>query len=261
MGKSVLYWQTLRRAGRSAFQLKNLNIVCTKEREDMRCQHCSEELVEGKRFCSSCGQKVETEELSTKPRHCGDCGAVLDVGKDFCGECGGKVSGGASRLSSPEKPPQQVKTESQDNEVIKEFKFYRLGYRGRGGLGGPFGMKNFCTFATVMTSLLRLSVCRTTTLAGDPVKPVVREYRYEDIDSIELKKKISFDWVFYTTFCTVGGFANPIFFLFAFVAFFNIFGRKVTIKPKYGKIFVIKAEGKDAEEFVELVVNELRKNG
>lgn len=228
----------------------------------MKYPNCAEELAEGKSFCSGCGNKVETGQSSTNPRHCGDCGAVLDDGKEFCGECGVKVSvsNDKPRTSSPENPSQPATTPSADNKSIKEFKFYRLGYKGRGGLGGPTGMKNFCTIATVGQSTLKLLVCRGFTLGGDPVKPQVKEFAYSEINSIHLKKKTSLSWLANAVVCGAFGVMFPPLFIGVLVSFFQMFGRKVTINLKCEDSFVIVTEStKEADEFVGLVVNQLKK--
>lgn len=228
----------------------------------MKCKHCSEELLDAKSFCSGCGSKVETEEASVKQKHCVDCGAVLDVGKDFCGECGSKVcaTGGESRTSNPQNPPQPVNTESLANEVIKEFKFYRLGYKGRLGQGGYMGMKNYCTIATVGQSTLKLLVCRGFTVGKEPVKPQIKELTYSEISFINLKKKISYGWLVIGIFSGSLGIVNPLYFIITILSVFQMFGRKVTIKLRYEDPFVILTEStKEADEFVKMVVNELKK--
>lgn len=218
------------------------------------CKKCSEELADGKGFCSGCGSKVEVtaEAIIEKPKHCVECGSLIDVGKDFCGECGANSNQTDESYQKPDITSAQTE--------IKKYKFYRLGYRGRLGLGGAFGMKNYCTVSTIYSTTLKLLVCRGFTVGGDPLKPQVKEVSYSEINSVNIKKKISYAWLTNAIFCGGLGFLNPLFFIGSALSIFNMFGRKVTINLKYEDTFVILTDSTtEADEFVGLVVNELKK--
>src|SRR5215472_13884177 len=46
----------------------------------MRCSKCGSDNREGRKFCRSCGSKLETV--------CPKCGAANEADEDFCGGCG-----------------------------------------------------------------------------------------------------------------------------------------------------------------------------
>lgn len=217
------------------------------------CPNCNTEHPENKHFCSQCGTKFETDANTTQTT-CPHCQSILETGKDFCGECGGKVH---SDTTSKE-TTNSHRDSPASSDVIEEFKLYKLGAKGNLGLGGPFGMKNYCTIVTVKHTSLHLLVCRKFDRRGLPVKPKVKEMQYSEIHSVNLKKMLSCDWIFYTSMFLIAAAANPLFLLFAFLAFTNIFGRKVTINLKYEDPVIMRTEGKKADEFVALVVNQLK---
>lgn len=227
------------------------------------CKICSEELREGKSYCSACGGKVEEkrEVQELKMKHCMDCGAVLDVGKDFCGECGAKVipvqKNAKTTHSSCGSDTQTTTARNLGSETIKTYKFYRLGYKGRRAFGG---MKKYCTIANIMPSALEFVVCRSFTVGGDPVKPQVKEVEFDDIISIHIKKRMSYSWLANGMLCTGLGFVNPLFFIAVALSMFHLFGRKITVNLKYEDPFVIETESTtEADEFVELVIHQLKK--
>ena len=47
-----------------------------------KCEYCSGEIPQGKKYCPDCGKKVEDD----KP--CNNCGAIIPKGKKFCADCG-----------------------------------------------------------------------------------------------------------------------------------------------------------------------------
>ena len=58
----------------------------------MKCQSCSTDNREGRKFCSGCGARLAIK--------CASCGAPNEAGEAFCGECGAKAG-----TSSPTPPP------------------------------------------------------------------------------------------------------------------------------------------------------------
>ena len=53
-----------------------------------KCPKCETVLVDGARFCSSCGLFVEPEQPMMKTKYCIQCGAEVDVKQNFCPNCG-----------------------------------------------------------------------------------------------------------------------------------------------------------------------------
>ena len=54
--------------------------------EGIACVECGATNLPGTKFCSECGNKLDTPSV----KGCPDCGAELPVGAKFCGECGYK---------------------------------------------------------------------------------------------------------------------------------------------------------------------------
>ncbi len=58
----------------------------------MKCANCGNELMPGKKFCTSCGTPVPTQECEPKAKpmtmRCSNCGNELLPGKKFCTACG-----------------------------------------------------------------------------------------------------------------------------------------------------------------------------
>lgn len=105
---------------------------------NMKCKFCGAELLEGDKFCTACGKKVEWEE-EQKPEwiFCTQCGTKLAADSKFCTGCGAKVE---SSISSPvvitqeeqttsvvEKPEVRIETsenmkkENEEQQESKEF--------------------------------------------------------------------------------------------------------------------------------------------
>ena len=64
----------------------------------MKCQSCSTDNREGRKFCSGCGGRLAIT--------CASCGAFNEVGESFCGECGAKV--GVPTLAPSAPPPRET---------------------------------------------------------------------------------------------------------------------------------------------------------
>ncbi|MBQ7941699.1 MAG: zinc-ribbon domain-containing protein [Muribaculaceae bacterium] len=77
----------------------------------MNCPKCNSELREGAKFCTQCGQKIETSSL------CPQCNAPLKPGAKFCTRCGYKltvatveVNAQAETKASPVQVPDDMNT-------------------------------------------------------------------------------------------------------------------------------------------------------
>ncbi len=57
------------------------------------CIKCGTPLVEGAKFCSGCGEKVESsvETKVEKKKFCSECGAKVNGDSKFCNQCGNKI--------------------------------------------------------------------------------------------------------------------------------------------------------------------------
>ncbi|MBK6684352.1 MAG: zinc ribbon domain-containing protein [Deltaproteobacteria bacterium] len=62
------------------------------------CQECSTELLEGARFCRSCGASVQP------PPQCPKCSSPVPADARFCGGCGAKLVGARPAAEAPEAP-------------------------------------------------------------------------------------------------------------------------------------------------------------
>jgi hypothetical protein len=58
----------------------------------MFCSKCGAEMAEGAKFCSTCGQHVDTTETAPSQSFCPQCGSPLDAGQTFCGKCGYRLT-------------------------------------------------------------------------------------------------------------------------------------------------------------------------
>ena len=52
----------------------------------MNCSRCNSELRPGAKFCTKCGQKIETQSV------CPQCGMLLKAGVKFCSQCGFRIA-------------------------------------------------------------------------------------------------------------------------------------------------------------------------
>lgn len=55
------------------------------------CKKCSQPLLPNMKFCSNCGEKVESMSASGGNKFCSQCGAKLEGASKFCSECGNKL--------------------------------------------------------------------------------------------------------------------------------------------------------------------------
>lgn len=72
------------------------------------CKQCGKEVAPDKKFCSGCGQAVETTDSSpvmaavSQATNCVKCGAELTPGRQFCKKCGQKVEAQAASVAVAE---------------------------------------------------------------------------------------------------------------------------------------------------------------
>lgn len=69
----------------------------------MKCNQCNNELVEGAKFCGSCGS---TQDASPAPapqlsKHCSSCGTELIEGSKFCKSCGQGANSAPASTANP----------------------------------------------------------------------------------------------------------------------------------------------------------------
>ena len=65
----------------------------------MKCQNCNSELLEGAKFCTTCGTPVAAQPAGGV---CGKCGARLLPGAKFCTTCGAPAAAAPESASAPE---------------------------------------------------------------------------------------------------------------------------------------------------------------
>ena len=70
----------------------------------MKCPKCQTEILEGAKFCSECGSKLEIA--------CSACGKINPLSSKFCIECGHEIT-----IISPE----QLSKELSFEENLKKF--------------------------------------------------------------------------------------------------------------------------------------------
>lgn len=58
----------------------------------MFCSKCGNELAEGAKFCSSCGQPVGVADTAQSASFCPQCGSTVEPGQTFCGKCGYRLT-------------------------------------------------------------------------------------------------------------------------------------------------------------------------
>lgn len=211
----------------------------------MKCVHCSEEIEDGKKFCGGCGEKVLEMECK-KDNFCAECGTKLEDGKDFCGECGWKK--GTASI---------VKPDSGMTNQGKEFRF--KGFLRR---KNPAGKGAVDTTVQVNQNglFLRKSICRNRRL---PRKITEKEVDFKEIQSVNVEFTTSFGYLFMlfamvALLCLCGQIYTII---FVFFGMNECRGETITLNLKYEDPYYISSRGKKSEEFVKMVVNELRKNG
>ena len=65
----------------------------------MKCQNCNSELLEGAKFCTTCGTPVAAQPAGGV---CGKCGARLLPGAKFCTTCGAPAAAAPESAPAPE---------------------------------------------------------------------------------------------------------------------------------------------------------------
>lgn len=87
----------------------------------MKCIKCNAELKAGAKFCTTCGQKVETpsssETSSNNSNKCAGCGATLKPNSKFCTSCGKPVVAAAPTPPPPATPP--TNNSDKSVEIVK----------------------------------------------------------------------------------------------------------------------------------------------
>lgn len=87
----------------------------------MKCVHCGTENQNNNKFCTKCGELLNSPEEIT-PKCCLSCGAPITPKTKFCTECGAPVSDSTDTADADNKPATQstvVTSQSQEAEKIK----------------------------------------------------------------------------------------------------------------------------------------------
>ena len=81
----------------------------------MFCVHCGAQLEEGSKFCTNCGQPLDTEEQKPEERSvfCVHCGAKQDGNSKFCTSCGQPLDTEEQPSPAPEAAPDQAAPQFQ----------------------------------------------------------------------------------------------------------------------------------------------------
>ena len=85
----------------------------------MKCQNCNSELLEGAKFCTTCGTPVAAQPAGGV---CGKCGARLLRGAKFCTTCGAR--GAAAPESAP--APEAQAAEGGELAAVKQKIFWNI---------------------------------------------------------------------------------------------------------------------------------------
>ncbi|MFW6319831.1 MAG: zinc-ribbon domain-containing protein, partial [Bacillota bacterium] len=57
------------------------------------CQHCGATIAPNQRFCSECGEKVQTDKPNETVRYCPNCGESVTENQSVCLNCGSDLQG------------------------------------------------------------------------------------------------------------------------------------------------------------------------
>ena len=68
------------------------------------CPKCNAELIEGTKFCGSCGSQV------VETAFCGNCGMKTSADAAFCPSCGARIKAGAAETNPKETAPRKKRT-------------------------------------------------------------------------------------------------------------------------------------------------------
>lgn len=88
----------------------------------MFCVHCGAQQEEGSKFCTNCGQPLDTEEQKPEERSvfCVHCGAKQDGNSKFCTSCGQPLDTEEQPSPAPEAAPDQAAPQFQNAAPYQE---------------------------------------------------------------------------------------------------------------------------------------------
>ena len=60
----------------------------------MKCSNCDHLVPDGEKFCTNCGQKIESKsESNQNTKYCSNCGESMEKDSQFCTNCGYSTNG------------------------------------------------------------------------------------------------------------------------------------------------------------------------
>lgn len=72
------------------FSAKEKNTETTVSASGRQCTSCGALLIDGAKFCSSCGAESDTENQNIGNKYCNNCGKEIAIDSVFCDSCGNK---------------------------------------------------------------------------------------------------------------------------------------------------------------------------
>ena len=90
----------------------------------MKCSNCNSELMEGAKFCTTCGTPVKQEAASGDV--CSACGATLLPNAKFCTSCGTPRPANSTEPAGTSSEPASTSSEGGNIEVVKQKIFWNI---------------------------------------------------------------------------------------------------------------------------------------